>query len=288
MSGDLSKRLKVVLVHAPNDAAAVSHVYNRLKKVAWIDVWFGDEKLMGGQERNRAIKQAVEGADIVVMFLSTLATTTKGYIQKDIRVVMDKSLYMPEGTTFVIPVRLDDCEMPFDLDRLVPIEYFPPAKKSKAYNKLLNSLKNAAESMEIKTSRVPATTSQKDKSGKAVVPQKAGSKIPTSKQTTYGGRSVYILGKMEFVKIPAGSFVMGSGILNPLAYPDERPQLEELIPYDYFIGRYPVTIAQYVTFVEWNQYEHEWVEDLSTKQNHPVTCVTWNAAKDYCKWLNRL
>ena len=55
--------------------------------------------------------------------------------------------------------------------------------------------------------------------------------------------------RMEFCAILAGSFVMGSGDKDPDAFEDEGPQHTVAIPYDYWIGRYPVTNAQFLPFV---------------------------------------
>ncbi len=50
------------------------------------------------------------------------------------------------------------------------------------------------------------------------------------------------LGGLEFVFVPAGSFIMGS------KQDYEKPQHNVDIPYDYWIGRFPVTNAQYAEF----------------------------------------
>ena len=55
---------------------------------------------------------------------------------------------------------------------------------------------------------------------------------------------------LGFVEIPAGPFLMGSHKAHdPGAYDDELPQHEVTLP-RYFIGRYPVTVAQFRAFVE--------------------------------------
>src|SRR5687768_9745318 len=137
MSRNLSKRLSVFLWHAPEDSAVVSQAYNKFKKISWIKAWLGDERLIGGQERTRAVRNAVYNADVVILFLSTFSTTSAGYVQRDLRMVMDRDLDMPEGTIFVIPLRLNQCEMPYGLEKRTHIDYFPPNKRNSAYNKLL-------------------------------------------------------------------------------------------------------------------------------------------------------
>ena len=91
---------------------------------------------------------------------------------------------------------------------------------------------------------------------------------------------------LGFVKIPAGSFVMGSDDKkDSLASRDEMPQHEVSLP-AYYIGRYPVTVAQYRAFVEDSEYRPGDEESLKGENNHPAIYVGWRDVLAYCKWLN--
>lgn len=78
----------------------------------------------------------------------------------------------------------------------------------------------------------------------------------------------------EFVHVPAGKFIMGSGHHND----NERPQHTVSISYEYWMGRFPVTNAQY------NQFKKK--SFVRGRENHPVVYVTWNSAQKYVTWLN--
>jgi iron(II)-dependent oxidoreductase len=70
---------------------------------------------------------------------------------------------------------------------------------------------------------------------------------------------------MELRTVPAGSFRMGE---------DELHDCD--LPYEYRIGRYPVTVAQYREF----QKDGGW-----GGANQPVTAVNWQEALEFCDWL---
>lgn len=90
---------------------------------------------------------------------------------------------------------------------------------------------------------------------------------------------------LGFVEIPAGPFLMGSDKAHdPDAYNDELPQHEVTLP-RYFIGRYPVTVAQFRAFVEGGGSRPEHAESLRGLANHPVVSVSWYEAQQYCDWL---
>jgi formylglycine-generating enzyme required for sulfatase activity len=84
-----------------------------------------------------------------------------------------------------------------------------------------------------------------------------------------------------FIHILAGKFIMGSEE-NLI----ERPQHELDLPYDYWIAKYPVTVAQYRAFVEANGNKVGNHESLCGIANHPVVFVTWHDALSYCGWLS--
>jgi formylglycine-generating enzyme required for sulfatase activity len=103
--------------------------------------------------------------------------------------------------------------------------------------------------------------------------------------------------------VPHGPFVMGSQD-DPMAWNAERPQHKRDIPYDYWISRYPVTVAQFHPFVEdpegyrahrwWTEAGLRWRGDRSrpaeygepySLPNHPMVGVTWYEAVAFTCWL---
>lgn len=82
---------------------------------------------------------------------------------------------------------------------------------------------------------------------------------------------------MEFVAIPAGSFLMGSGDDVADAQASEQPQHEVTISRGYSIGRYEVTQAQWEAVIGSNPYDRnrlEWPSasrDLTIPRRFPGT-----------------
>lgn len=90
---------------------------------------------------------------------------------------------------------------------------------------------------------------------------------------------------IPFAHIPKGEFVMGSRADNPQAYEDEQPQKSVNIPYDYWIGRYPVTNEQFAEFAREAKLEHPSGKEWKKRENHPVINVNWDTARQFCQWL---
>jgi len=90
---------------------------------------------------------------------------------------------------------------------------------------------------------------------------------------------------LGFVEIPAGPFRMGSDPAeDPSAYADEWPQHEITLP-RYYIGRYPVTVAQFRVFVHESGHQPQNEGSLRGLPNHPVVWVSWYDGLKYCDWL---
>jgi len=95
---------------------------------------------------------------------------------------------------------------------------------------------------------------------------------------------------LGFVEIPEGPFVMGSDpAADPLAFDIERwspssAQGTVDLP-TYYIGRYEVTVAQYLAFVRAAAYRVVDPSALRGEARLPVTGVAWTDALAYARWL---
>lgn len=140
-----SKKICVFLVHAVQDKPTVRDLYARLKSEAWIDPWFDEENLLPGQNWDLEIQKALRGIDAIIICLSKVSVAKEGYIQKEIKRALDICDEKPDGTIYIIPLRLDDCEIPFRLQKFHWVDYF-----NKNYDqKLLGALKVRAQDLGI-------------------------------------------------------------------------------------------------------------------------------------------
>lgn len=134
------RKLHVFLCHASQDKPVVRELYQRLLAEDWIDPWLDEERLLPGQDWNLEIEKAVESSDAVIVCVSSISIAKEGYIQKELRKVLNIALEKLEGAIFVLPVRLDDCELPRQLRDRQALNYFPESNRAAAFDRLKASL----------------------------------------------------------------------------------------------------------------------------------------------------
>jgi len=95
---------------------------------------------------------------------------------------------------------------------------------------------------------------------------------------------------MEFIRIPAGEFLMGSDpATDKDARKPEQPQHTIELP-DYYMAKYPVTNAQFAAFLRATDHDAHGKWQGGKKfphgnTNHPAIYVSWHDAVAFCRWL---
>jgi hypothetical protein len=140
----MSRKLQVFLCHASEDKPVVRGLYERLKSEDWIDPWLDSEKLLAGQDWDLEIEKTIHNADAIIICLSKRSTNKEGYVQREIKRALNISEEKPEGVIHLIPLRLDDCDMPSSLKRLHWINYY----EDEFYENLRKSLHERMKQIE--------------------------------------------------------------------------------------------------------------------------------------------
>lgn len=142
----IERPLKVFLCHSKNDKSLVREIYKKLKSRPDIDPWLDEEKLLPGEDWKLEIETSVKNTDVVLVCLSNTSIGKEGFVQREIAQALDIAMEKPEGTIFIIPLRLEDCAVPNRLSRFQWLDYFV----DDANEKLLKSLKKRAQTLGIK------------------------------------------------------------------------------------------------------------------------------------------
>ena len=150
------RKLRVFLCHASQDKPAVRELYKKLCVEDWIQPWLDEEELLPGQDWNLEIEKAVESSDAVIVCVSHVSVAKEGYVQKELRQVLEIALNKLDGAIFVIPVRLDECELPRSIRDRQGLDFFPEDRRDSAMRKLFASLRTDGAPATIEGAPAPA------------------------------------------------------------------------------------------------------------------------------------
>jgi hypothetical protein len=134
--------LKTFLCHSHTDRDAVHDLYLRLKK-DHIQPWLDRENLLPGQNWAYEISNAILRSDMVIVCLSRGFDDQNGFRHQELKIALRKARALPVEDIFIIPVRLEKCELPDSLHHLHRVDLF----ETGGYKKLMESLRRYVETV---------------------------------------------------------------------------------------------------------------------------------------------
>ncbi|MGE3507664.1 MAG: toll/interleukin-1 receptor domain-containing protein [Vicinamibacterales bacterium] len=142
-SADVPNRtIRVFLCHWSGDKDTVRALHTRLQAAGFAP-WLDELDILPGEDWQRAITAAVRNSDVVLVCLSRGSVSTVGYLQREIRTALDVAEEQPEGAMFLIPLKLEPCDVPERLQRWQWLDYFAAG----AHARLLSALRKRASQL---------------------------------------------------------------------------------------------------------------------------------------------
>ncbi len=117
-----TKDIKVFLSYAREDSAVAEKIFLGLQRRG-LKIWKDDKSLRIGDVFDNKIKQAIKESDFAITLLSSKSVSKIGYIQKELRQILEMSQFRPRACAFVLPIKLDNCEIPLEIADFNWIEY---------------------------------------------------------------------------------------------------------------------------------------------------------------------
>lgn len=134
----MSATIFISYTHA--DVSFVRTAYSFLKALS-LKPWMDEYDLPPGSEFRHEIEIRIRDSDYFLACFSTNSVDHKGVVQKELKIALDVLDEFPESQIFVIPVRLDDCNVPFSFSTKSWLDLFSPGSKVK----LLSAFKRHKE-----------------------------------------------------------------------------------------------------------------------------------------------
>jgi hypothetical protein len=113
----------VFLAHALEDAAKIRSLATVLRAAKFEPV-LGTDSVLAGRRWEDVARQTVRTCDFFVPCLSRAALDRSGRLHAEIRLALDRCQELPESAVFMIPARLDECDVPWSLAEYRPVDLF--------------------------------------------------------------------------------------------------------------------------------------------------------------------
>lgn len=114
---------RIFLCHASEDKGKVMEVYNKLKE-SGLNPWLDKMDLLPGQDWDREIRQALKNSRFIIIFFSKHSVSKRGYVQREFKLALDTLKEIPDGQIFIIPVKLNQCQIPEPFTHIQYIDLF--------------------------------------------------------------------------------------------------------------------------------------------------------------------
>jgi len=129
---DLSEKLiktRVYISYAREDAEIAHKLYHDLYTVINLEPWLDAINILPGQNREITIRNAIKNSSYFIALLSSNSISKAGFVQKELKIALDQLSYLPSTEIFLIPVRIDECEIGDErLQELHWVDLFPSYK----------------------------------------------------------------------------------------------------------------------------------------------------------------
>jgi len=129
----------VFVSYARRDLDRAREVYRHLTR-SGISCWMDETQLRTGQDWKLEIDKAIRACHIFVACLSTNSVDHRGFFQTELRTAYEVWKTMPSGQPFLLPIRLDECEIPQEVQSAHSLDFFHPEGSLKLVADVLHYL----------------------------------------------------------------------------------------------------------------------------------------------------
>ncbi len=126
---------KVFISYAKEDYAFAEKLYDFLlhnKFKPWLD----KKGILPGQNWDSIIKKNLKEANYIILLLSETSVKKRGYVQREFKLALDYFQEKLEDDIYLIPLKINDCNIPNNLSGFQWIEY----NTEDCFNQILESL----------------------------------------------------------------------------------------------------------------------------------------------------
>jgi formylglycine-generating enzyme required for sulfatase activity len=273
--GQTTGSVRIFLSYTRKDQPKVEWLYQQLHGAGFAP-WIDTKDLLPGQRFEYEIKKVIRQSDFFLACLSPNSVDKRGFIQREIKEALDVLQEKLESDIYLIPVRLEECDVPESLREF----HWANLYEADGLEKLVQAIRNGIENQR-------ATIQHEDTWQIKSIAEKPEKREWTDPITG-----------MEFVWIPAGQFIMGqmeaekAYLIYEVGerhyqqnYTNELPRHAVSID-GLWMGKYPVTQEEWIVVMGKNPSYFNERRVGKEWPKHPLESISWDDVQEFLRKLN--
>lgn len=109
----------IFLCYSRKDSQQALQLKTEIENLGY-SIWLDKEDILPGQKWELNIRNAINDSRVVIVCLSSHWVSEKSFVHKELKTALEVMDLFPEDHAFIIPVKLDDCDIP---DKLKDLQY---------------------------------------------------------------------------------------------------------------------------------------------------------------------
>ena len=114
---------QIFLSYAREDEEKVKKLHQKLSNVGF-KPWMDKQDILPGERWESSIRRAIQHSDFFLLCLSKNSVDKRGWVQKEIREALENLQGMLDSDIYLVPVRLEKCEVPESLREFQRVDLF--------------------------------------------------------------------------------------------------------------------------------------------------------------------
>jgi ActR/RegA family two-component response regulator len=133
-------KFRIFLSYVKSERDKVRLVYDQLENEGFTP-WMDMMDIKGGEKWEDVIEQSIKDSIFFLVFISKKSLTRRGFFQKEINYALEIAKKKLKGDIYLIPIRLENCDVPDNLNKFQWIDIF----EKDGFERLKHSLYSGIE-----------------------------------------------------------------------------------------------------------------------------------------------
>ena len=145
---------QVFLSYAREDEEKVENLYQRLSDEGF-KPWMDTKDILPGEKWPSSIRKAIQRSDFFLLCLSENSVDKRGWVQKEIGEALENLQGMLDSDIYLVPVRLEKCEVPESLREFQRVDLFEEDGWTRLVEAIQEGMKRRLKQVPHRDSRDP-------------------------------------------------------------------------------------------------------------------------------------